>query len=484
MKIQHLLSNKVVLYLVTRYITYGLQFITSILLASKLGPEHFGQWSFILLIITIFNIIDFGISNSVSVLLVQNRNNTDIVKKYMGSAILINGIISIIVVSVCFIAYYCEVKLLLKYNVQEYLPLVCFIIVASYFNKSLSSIYRVYNKLFEVAFYQSVIPIMLFLGILLFSPINDLWILVCIYVVGNFLSILLFLTRSNLLWNIQFSKRFTGILFEKGFWLFFYNSSFYLIFYISSFIVSISYTVGIYGKFNFVHTLSNAVILLIDAFSFIIFPKVIDKLKSSDMALCRSNIYKIRVNYTTMVCLMIYGALPLFRLVFHIAPQYSDTNNALCVSALSLIPYAFCFGINSFLIAQNKELKLATISFVCLILNTILVSIFVFVLDVNYCLIFISILLSYALYTLLCTKAMLSLLEEPTGFSYVLRTAFPVRSVIPFCIAIAITLYSCCDIIWLIIPFVCFVTMNYKRITIVFNSIVKIINKPTIVDLE
>lgn len=483
MNINRLLSNKVLLYLATRYITYGLQFITSILLASKLGPELFGRWSFVLLLFTIFNIIDFGTSNSISVLLVQNKDRQEDIKKYIGSAIIINGIMSFMVVILCYTAYIYNFQLLVKYNVQEYLPLVCFVVVASYYNKTISAIYRVYNRLLEVAFYQSVIPVLLFIGIVIFPNINDLWLFVIIYVLGNLLSILLFLTRINIIRNIQFDKSYTKVLFEKGFWLFFYNSSFYLIFYLSSFIVSISYSVGIYGKFNFVHTLSNAVILLIDAFSFIIFPKVIDKLKSSDKSICQSNIYNIRVNYTTLVCVMIYGALPLFRLVFYIAPQYSDTDNALCVSALSLIPYAFCFGINSFLIAQNKELNLAIISFVCLIVNTIMISMLVFVFDVDYSLIFISILLSYVLFTLLCTKAMLALLEEQTGFSDVLRTAFPVRSVVPFCIAVTIALFSCCDIIWLMIPFICFVAMNYRRITIVFGSIVKIINKPTIVDL-
>lgn len=483
MKIRQLLSNKVLLYLVTRYFTYGLQFITSILLASKLGPELFGQWSFVLLIFTIFNIIDFGTSNSVSVLLVQNRDEQDKTKAYIGSAIIINGLLSVLVALLCCIAYFCNFQLLAKYDVQKYLPLICFVVIASYFNKSLSSIYRVYNRLFEVAFYQSVIPFLLFLGIFLLTEINSLWILVAIYVLGNFLSISLFLTKSSLIRNIQFNKGYTRALFEKGFWLFFYNSSFYLIFYLSSFIVSISYNVGVYGKFNFVHTLSNAVILLIDAFSFIIFPKVIDKLKSSDNEICKYNISKIRVNYTTLVCIMIYGALPLFRFVFYIAPQYSDTNNALCVSAVSLIPYAFCFGINSYLIAQNKELKLAFISFFCLIINTIIISLFVFVIDVDYSLIFLSILISYTVYTLLCTKEALSMLCGYHKFKDVLSFSFPIRLIIPFLFAIVVSLFYSENTLCLTLPLLSFVIFNFERFSIVIRSIINIINRPTIVDI-
>lgn len=50
-----------------------------------------------------------------------------------------------------------------------------------------------------------------------------------------------------------------------------------------SFGVSLLYTVEEYGKYNFAYTLSNAVVLLIDSFTFIIFPKMIDRLKSTDV---------------------------------------------------------------------------------------------------------------------------------------------------------------------------------------------------------
>ena len=58
-----IVTNKVVLYLVTRYMTYAVQFITSIWVAVKLGPFYLGIWGVILLLINYFKLINFPIFN-------------------------------------------------------------------------------------------------------------------------------------------------------------------------------------------------------------------------------------------------------------------------------------------------------------------------------------------------------------------------------------------------------------------------------------
>lgn len=70
-----ILSNKIVVYMLTRYVVYFVSFLSSLLIAGKLGPYYFGIWGFVLLLINYFHIIDFGIGNSMTVLLVQNKEN-------------------------------------------------------------------------------------------------------------------------------------------------------------------------------------------------------------------------------------------------------------------------------------------------------------------------------------------------------------------------------------------------------------------------
>lgn len=349
-----ILGNKVLWYMCSRYMTYILQFITTLIIAITLGPESFGIWSFLLLIINFFNIVDFGISNSLSVLLVQDKLNIVNSKKHISSGIFITGIISLLVLMMYFTALILDIPLLAKYNAKNYLPYILIVILISYFNKLFSSVYRVHNKLFEIAFYQSIIPFILFLLVIVLKK-GEITFLVGAYLLGSILSLLLFVLRGDIVLSKNISTSNINTVVQKGIWLFLYNSAFYFIIYTMSFGVSLLYTVEEYGKYNFAYTLSNAVVLLIDSFTFIIFPKMIDRLKSTDEIYCKQTIDTIRSNYTTIIHLLIYLALPVFYLFCMIITKYSDAYRALCLSALALIPYSNAFGLNTYLIANNKE---------------------------------------------------------------------------------------------------------------------------------
>lgn len=277
-----ILGNKVLWYMCSRYMTYILQFITTLIIAITLGPESFGIWSFLLLIINFFNIVDFGISNSLSVLLVQDKLNIVNSKKHISSGIFITGIISLLVLMMYFTALILDIPLLAKYNAKNYLPYILIVILISYFNKLFSSVYRVHNKLFEIAFYQSIIPFILFLLVIVLKK-GEITFLVGAYLLGSILSLLLFVLRGDIVLSKNISTSNINTVVQKGIWLFLYNSAFYFIIYTMSFGVSLLYTVEEYGKYNFAYTLSNAVVLLIDSFTFIIFPKMIDRLKSTDV---------------------------------------------------------------------------------------------------------------------------------------------------------------------------------------------------------
>lgn len=66
-------KNKIVVYLLTRYCTYALQFIVSLIIAAKLGPYHLGVYGFFTLILNYFSQINLGIQHSLDVLLAHNK---------------------------------------------------------------------------------------------------------------------------------------------------------------------------------------------------------------------------------------------------------------------------------------------------------------------------------------------------------------------------------------------------------------------------
>ena len=71
------LSNKILWYMATRYLTFALQFVSSLYIAAKLGAYYWGIWSFILLWINIGNMLNWGIGNSINILLVHHKTDSE-----------------------------------------------------------------------------------------------------------------------------------------------------------------------------------------------------------------------------------------------------------------------------------------------------------------------------------------------------------------------------------------------------------------------
>lgn len=479
-----ILKNKVFLYMGSRYLTYGIQFCTTLIVAIMLGPVDFGVWSFFLLIINFFNIVDFGIANSLNVLLVQEKEDNKRCSRFISAASLIILSFGFLILVALVVVKHCQISLFDKYRVWGYLPIIYFIVLFAYFNKTFSSVYRVGNRLLEVAVYQSLIPFLLFFVIILFQA-KALWFMVCSYLIGNVIIFVFFLTRGLISVRVKPHFDDVRVLFKKGFWLFLYNSAFYLVMYFTLLFVSKYYLVEEYGKFNFAHTLSNSIFLLVDAFGFIIFPKMIDRLKSADYSLCKSAIEYIRTNYITIIYSLVFFALPFFEFFCSIIPKYSDCGRALCVSAISLLPYSNAFGLNTFLIAQNNEKILSIVSICILIINVGLLFIFksFFVLPYDYLFFFPAI--SYVLYTSACAFLCNAKMGEGKNFTKFLSLAFPLRPTISFLVSLFCIFFSYkFDVILLLfVPAVTYIFTNRDEIGVVFKTMISVINRPNIVDL-
>lgn len=483
--LRSLLSNKVFLYMGSRYFTYALQFVTTLIVAYKLGPENFGIWSFILLIINFFNIVDFGISNSLNVLLVQEKENKEQCNRYVTSGLFLLSIISLLISLFFLVSRFVKFPLFSKYDIWSYLIVIILVVILAYFNKMLSVIFRVNNRLLEVALYQSIIPVLLFIGILYFNN-HLLWVLLSSYLVGSILIFSLFFSRGLVHLSPNTGWHETKMVGTKGSWLFLYNSSFYLIMYVTSLFVSKNFLVEEYGKFSFAYTLSNALFLLVDSFGFIIFPKMIDKLKSTDYVQGRILISFIRKNYLTLVYFLVLLALPIFEFFSTTIPKYSDTGRALCLSGLSLLPYANAFGLNTFLIAQNREKLLSFVSTICLVLNVIILFCSRCFLIPSYDIYFLLIVVVYVLYTYLC--ALLSnriMLERDFSFRNTISIAFPARLTLPLVIAfICVFLsYKYHTIILLCVPLFVYILLNIRHFKDIYKLIKDIVINPKIIDL-
>lgn len=485
MILRQILSNKVILYMITRYMTYGLQFITTLLIAYKLGPYDYGLWSFILLLIGFFNIVDFGISNSLNVLLVQYKHDKIYCQRLLNASLTIVLVLSFFVILSFGVAYFYRVDLLNKYNSWGYVPLIVFVIILAYFNKLLVAVYRVANKLLEVAIYQSLIPVLLFICVLCFNK-DTLTYMVYSYVIGNVIILIYLLKNKQIIIIAHSHLEEISRVMRKGFWLFLYNSSFYLIMYFVQLMVSKQFLVDEYGKFSFSYTLSNSIFLLIDAFGYIVFPKMIDKLKSNDKLICSNNINAIRLNYTTLVYLLVFIALPIFAIFSTMVDKYSDTGRSLCLSAIAILPYSSAFGLNTFLIAQNKEKALSFVTICMLIITSIVLQVIPYMGELSYDAYYLVPMGIYTIYTLLCAILVNKKLSQLKSVASIFCFAFPFRKFVPLLMSLVIVYitFSKGLVCLLITPVLFFVLFNFKDIKEITGTFLIILKKPNIVDLD
>ncbi|MHC5362124.1 oligosaccharide flippase family protein [Myroides sp. LJL110] len=466
----------------SRYFTYFIQFLTSILIAVKLGPYYFGVWGFILLIINYMRIIDFGIANALNVFMVQNKLDDKRVSVYSTNSLVLVAILGFLLVLFGLYYFIVGIPFFDKYEVKGYFFYLCIIGIMANFNVLLMNIYRVKNNLFFLSFYQSIIPILIFLSLFVFRGKELVNVLIGCYLLGNITSLFLFIIGNKIPKLSKISFKVMSEILIKGFYLFIYNLSFYLIVLSLKTLVSIYYSVEEFGIFSFSFTLSNSILLFLQALTFVIFPKVIDKLKGNNLEGIYNTINMIRDNYVTMGYLLVFCALAIYPTFLSFLPKYKDAFESLSLTSLTVVLYTNSFGFGTLLIAQNREKLNALISFMALVVNLVVALLLILVFKVDYNLVIVSTILAYILYSLLCVFFGKNILKIKRSFLDDLHHCFPLVLFIPFLIAVLLIVFDLQS--YMFLPLLLFIGLNFRKLLGVLQKIKYIINKPDIINLN
>lgn len=481
-KIKVIGSNKVMLYLISRYITYFIQFLSSIFIAVNFGPYYFGIWGFILLLINYISYINFGISNSLNILMVQNKNDDNYVKNIVASSLILIGILSLLIV--LFAIYYSifGIKAFEKYEIGNYFYIICIIGIGFHFNSLFGTIYRIKNRLFEIAFLQSVIPIFIFLSLFLATGKALLQLLLGMYLLGEVAAAIIFFINKKIPWGGKASIRTCFLVLNKGLYLFIYNMCFYFIILSTRTIISIFYEVKDFGYFTFSFTLAYSILLFLEALSIIIFPKIIDKLHSNNQENIKNTIKVLNINYVTLSYGLMFMALILFPIFIYFIPKYQSTLKELNLIAMTVLLNLNSFGYGSYLMAQNQEKRLSVISLISLILNIVLSLTLVLLFKLNYEYVIIATLVSYIVFSYLCTHFSREKLGERIAFFSVILDFFPMRLLIPYIIAVIIIVWNLEYLIF--IPLLVFIISNKAELKQIIITIKTVISRPNIIDIN
>ena len=178
------LTNPPILYVISRYATYIIQFINSLFIAVYLGPYYLGIWGFINLILGYLSQINFGISHSVNVIISVDKDKEEYVEKVIGNGLTMIMFLCILVFIFFLFNYAGIISIGVKYDFKSFSILVCLIAITSHFNSLFSNIYRVFGKIFEIALNQSLLPFLIILIIIFFRGHYLLWALVIVNIIS------------------------------------------------------------------------------------------------------------------------------------------------------------------------------------------------------------------------------------------------------------------------------------------------------------
>lgn len=477
------IKNKVVLYLASRYITYFIQFVTSMAIAAKLGPYYLGVWGAVLLIINYFQQLHFGIPNSFNVLYVQHKNDILKCNDYIANSILLTTYLLLLVIVFYILYNFIGISSLEKYQLDKYFVWICLIVAMQYFVQYFINLFRVKNKLNRITFCQTIIVLLCFISVFLFKGETLISALVGSYFLGNCVCIIIALSSGTIpsLKAMHFRLSCQKEIIRKGIYLFLYNSCFYFIIIIARTFVSSNYTIEEFGLFTFYYSLAHAILLVLEAMTFIIFPKIIGKLSSSDLIQIKQTIHDLRTIYLTTVHLLMYVALPCIPVILFFLPKYSQDVLTFNLIALSILLSRNSYGYLELLVSKGKEKLLAMLSASALIINTIITYLFVTYLHLQYSYIIIATLITYILFSYISGLYSSKLIGNNKAFS-IFKEIFPLNFFLPYLLALFISLMQYEEWIW--IPLILFCIINWKNKNKLIDIIKTILVKPEVVDIK
>ncbi len=459
-----------------------MQFVVSLLCAAKMGPYYYGVWGFIMMLLSYMQRIDLGIPNAMNIILVQEKDNREEFSRTQTTGFLL---LSLLCIGVALFA--CG-NIIGEYGFMEKYPLgwlfyvVCATAIISYYVTCCTGIYRVKHRLFEIVVSQSIIPFLLLIA-LFFADGHGLLIWFTLaYLIGNIISIVMFLLRGKLDLQIHPSRPMAKRIVLKGFFLFIYNACFYFIMISTRTIISSNYPVEEFGYFTFAFSLADAVILLLGAFTFLMFPKTISKFNTADNEQVKATLLLLRSNYIPLVHIMMYMAFLFFPIITYFIPKYQPALPAMYMVAMALIMNASACGYSDYLMAQNRDKLLALIACIALLINVIVGLVLVKVIHCPYAFVMGATLFSYWAFTMMCISQGRRFMGEPLSFGALLKESFPLRLLIPYLSSVLVFVVHSP---WVLpVPIILFVSFNIPILKGLYSTFHRLLGNPDMLDIK
>src|SRR5690606_25932442 len=163
-----------------------------LLIAAYMGPLYLGLWGAINLVIQYSTQLNMGIPHAASTILSINKHHSKYIKKVIGGCIILLFGVNIVISIALLLSGLVSPDFFQKYTLDKYILYIIIIAVGLNFSALMSNVFRVQNKLFEIAFSQSIFPFITLFLLLFFRGSELLDKLVYAYAITTIISLLLF----------------------------------------------------------------------------------------------------------------------------------------------------------------------------------------------------------------------------------------------------------------------------------------------------
>lgn len=369
--ISNLFKSPASLYVILRYVTYGLQFANSILLVNVLGEFSYGVYGFIIMFTLYFIYLNMGVNDSLNAEYALHKDNPVARKELWNNAlsIVICWYGFILILSIVGLRIFPDV--LSKYEFSSYgyaLLLTCIIHNISILYATL---YKIYGKTLKVNVEQLLPQIGILILIIGGKDVASISAVVMVMLGANLFSLVLYLISPPEKFTFSFQPKVIVILIKRGISLLLYNLSFQLLTMLALMAVSAWYTVEQMGCYSLANSITNGVLMAGGAFLFIFFPKIINRMGNSKEDGKRlidkfETIYIIFIDFVSIISIICVWILSLAY------PSYGTTFVKIYIFLIiGRIINNCAIGFSTYLISIKKERLLVICGISALVISAI-----------------------------------------------------------------------------------------------------------------
>jgi hypothetical protein len=238
-------------------------------------------------------------------------------------------------------------------------------------------------------------------------------------------------------------------------------------------IVSIFYSANDLALYSLAVSLSNAIFMIINSLSFLMFPKLINKFYNGDLEQNDQLLDKIRSVYVTGCYLLTYIGFAAIPVIEWVLPDYRSAMPVFRIMLIAQLVINNNLGYSSLLVAKKKEghmTRFALTSLVVIIVTSMPCIYF----SANLLCMSACVFLGFMIYTFLICKGALSECRQNVGYYAVAKELFPLHYFIPFILLVLGVIFGS-NIIFPAASLLVFIALNRSRIVQAGNMAVNLV---------